>query len=414
MYVFIDNLPLDKIFNSLFFILLFRHLLTALLRRVYLSSQSTENYVDEITQQIVLTPSLKHVPQVRNMRCIRISTSVDHARYGQAPDPCVHYVDLPCLQTLPLVAHLLIQSGYIDHVVPLPQETEHIQFFGIRAPGEYVAWDYYLSPRSASKNLPSIAILPPADPIVIEDEPEGPNHAEDVVSLSGSSSPNVVVLSAPTSPDSSVSVSPGSTRLGSPVSPALANPLLAGLLAMPPSPASTVRAGPSSPVSSTTSSSPIGLVMPREETPRLNALLVSRVIRGQQGPHHLEEYRRPRPSTELACRYMVYRTYRAKIMDFGYSPFNEEHGGDAKGFMIASMDDIQRCINEALKEARYQLNKLTKPGLYALITETGPGSPYQHALNWLNAPNDFGDEAIMPELHLMALFNHSLRSYLTK
>ena len=101
-------------------------------------------------------------------------------------------------------------------------------------------------------------------------------------------------------------------------------------------------------------------------------------------------------------------------MDFGYSPFNEEHGGDAKAFLITSMDDIQRCINEALKEARYQLNKLTKPGLYGLITETGPGSPYQHALNWLNAPNDFGDEAIMPELHLMALFNHSLRAYLTK
>ena len=84
----------------------------------------------------------------------------------------------------------------------------------------------------------------------------------------------------------------------------------------------------------------------------------------------------------------------------------------AKKYLILNQDIILQCINNTLDEAEYRLNRLTKGGLTGLIGETGPGSPSGLALGFLNDPDIRYKEIEGPELELIALFNHSLRSQL--
>ena len=140
---------------------------------------------------------------------------------------------------------------------------------------------------------------------------------------------------------------------------------------------------------------------------------MSRSDREQQGPHHLQEFVRPRPKTDLASRYMLYRAYRQKIEDFGFSPYNNAHVEETKKFLAAGQNQILTCINDTLDEAGYMFNRLTKGGLAALIAERHPGSAAAQALQFLNDPNNINTEIVAPELELIALYNHSLRLHCT-
>ena len=84
----------------------------------------------------------------------------------------------------------------------------------------------------------------------------------------------------------------------------------------------------------------------------------------------------------------------------------------AQKYLILNQDTILQCINDTLDEAEYRLNRLTKGGLTDLIGETGPGSASGLALAFLNNPDTRYKEIEAPELELIALYNHSLRSQL--
>ena len=106
---------------------------------------------------------------------------------------------------------------------------------------------------------------------------------------------------------------------------------------------------------------------------------------------------------------MIYRAFRQKIEEFGYSPFSGAHVFEARRFLVQSQNMIRECINDTLDEAGYKLNRITKGGLAGLIAETGIGSPSANALNFLNDPNITNIEISAPELELIALYNHTLR-----
>ena len=445
-----------------------RKLLMALIRRVYVNEGNLGGiYVEEIAPGLVVTPAEKTVSPGNTMSCLRICLSVDHAVLPQPPAPRVHFVHIPVIHALGLVGYMLCREQSIEHVIPLPAETPTLQFFGIRATGEFTPWDYYLNMNSAVMNEGAITILPPHGPVVIEDasgscqccqdetpvsimdtdegssqtspralsredhsspmqdSPRSPSpdvdrsHGQEGARASEQSSPRSPSLDSPRSPspDSPRSPSPDSPRSPSPESPrspGLNDPRAPTQSS--PQTSSPRDSSPSTPSVSPLSnprapslgSSPISATI--SHTPRLDAMLMSRAYREQQGgPHHLEEYVRPRPSTPLVCRYMIYRAFRQKIEEFGYSPFTGAHVFEARRFLVQSQNMIRECINDTLDEAGYKLNRITKGGLAGLIAETGIGSPSANALNFLNDPNITNIEISAPELELIALYNHTLR-----
>ena len=78
-----------------------------------------------------------------------------------------------------LMASMLCRIEYVDHVIPHPAESETLQFFGVRATGEYKPWDYYLNRNSAIMNESGMTILPPPSPIIIKDAPETHDNEAD-------------------------------------------------------------------------------------------------------------------------------------------------------------------------------------------------------------------------------------------
>ena len=68
------------------------------------------------------------------------------------------------------MGHMLCRSNYIEHVIPLPVETATLQFFGARATGEHMPWDYYLNMNSAVLNEVGITNLPPPPSVIIKDD----------------------------------------------------------------------------------------------------------------------------------------------------------------------------------------------------------------------------------------------------
>ena len=387
-------------------------LLSSLINRVHVnSSHMVPQYVDNIAPGIVLTPAVKTLDQGTLLQCLRIIMSAHHTVLTQPP---IHFVDIPVIHAMGLVGHLLCKGDFADHVMPLPTEMPTLQFFGIRATGEYTPWDYYLNLQSAILNEGAITILPPSGPVVIQDNSTCSCCKDD--SYSGcpccKDDTPISVTDTDTDTDSHRSPLPESPPSPSPGSPR--RPSLPGT-STPGSPRTSSPDTPgASPLSdlctSLLGSSPVGTLT--SHTPRLNALLVSRADREQQGPHHLDEYVRPRPSTPLAVRYMIYRAYRQKIEDFGCSPFNQDHVAEAQKYLTLNQNTILDCINDTLDEAEYRLNRLTKGGLADLIGETGPDSASSLALKFLNDPDIRYKEIVAPELELIALYNHSLRSQL--
>ena len=435
-----------------------RILLTCLINRVHVNNTHMQpQFVDNIAPGIVLTPSVKTLSQGGLMQCLRITMRAHHAVLVQPP---MHFVDIPIIHAMGLMGHLLCKGDFIDHVIPLPVEKPNLQFFGIRASGEYIPWDYYLNAGSAALNEGAITIMPPQSPVVIQDDssecpcckdvsnpvchccnddtpisimdtdsprspsPESPSPASPGASTQGGPATSTPGSPRPNSPDTPRASplsdhdasSPAASSVVSPVASPVASSVASSVASPVASPVASTAASPgastaTSPVASTvasTAASPILI----SDTPRLDALLVSRTEREQQSPHYLDEYVRPRPSTPMAVRYMVYRAYRQKIEDFGCSPFNQDHVSMAKKYLILNQDIILQCINNTLDEAEYRLNRLTKGGLTDLIGETGPGSPSGLALGFLNDPDIRYKEIEGPELELIALFNHSLRSQL--
>ena len=107
---------------------------------------------------------------------------------------------------------------------------------------------------------------------------------------------------------------------------------------------------------------------------------------------------------------MIYRAYRQKIEDFGYSPSNQKD--EARRFLAVAQNSIPVCINATLDEVEYKLKRLTKAGLAALIAETSLGSASFHALLLLNDPDTLNTKIVELALELISLYNHSLRCHL--
>ena len=416
-----------------------KKLMTSLMRRVYVNGQFDRQFLEEIAPGLVLSPTLK-TTEGEILKCLRITQGVSPAAQSQEPSPRVHLVNIPYIHAMGLMINLLCRVNFVDHVIPLPAESETLQFYGVRATGEYMPWAYYLNRNSATVNESGMTILPPPSPITIKDDPETHDNETDnslnsnameidmdyspvspPASSQGNDDNSELDSSRATSQDSSRAASQDSSRdtsQDSPRSPSPANPRSPSQTSprspSPESPSATSQGNTSvsmstpchSPLSIPSTSSPF-----ISHTPRLDALLVARSDREQQGPHHLEEFVRPRPKTDPACRYMVYRAYRQKIEDFGFSPYNDVHVEEAKKFLAARQNEILNCINDTLDEAGYILNRLTKGGLAALIAERHQGSAAARALQFLNDPDNINTEIVAPELELMALYNHSLRLY---
>ena len=408
-----------------------KKLMMAMMRRAYVNGQFCSPFVEEIAPGLVLSPTAKPADG-GILKCLRVTQGADTASQSEGSAPRFHIVNIPYVHVMGLLASMLCRIECVDHVIPLPAESETLQFYGVRATGEYVPWDYYLNRNSALMNESGMTILPPPSPIIIKDPPV--NHDNEADSSLNSSAmeidqdssratPSTVSQgnasgsehdsSRVTSQDSPRSPSPESPRSPSPDTPRTAcrgyNMAIEEDSPRSPSPAISIPSVDTPvprPLSVPSTSSPIS------HTPRLDALLVSRSDRVHQGPHHLEEYVRPRPKTDFACRYMMYRAYRQKIEDFGFSPFNDGHVAEAKKFLGDRQSQILTHINDTLDEAGYMLNRITKGGLAALIAERHPGSAAKMALEFLNDPDNLNTEIVAPELELIALYNHSLRLYL--
>ena len=153
--------------------------------------------------------------------------------------------------------------------------------------------------------------------------------------------------------------------------------------------------------------------VPQNFSPQPQAPLDLSAIRGaHQGRLHADEVYRERPTTQLACRYLLCRAYEARIVAVGVPPFNDEHAEDARVYLTAYSGGLLSRINMTLDQAGYMLNRITYVGLTALIEMRGDGSPREEALNRLNLMGPQDPHQEIAERGMRAMFNHLLRNYL--
>ena len=139
---------------------------------------------------------------------------------------------------------------------------------------------------------------------------------------------------------------------------------------------------------------------------------LSSIRRVNQGPIHADEMWHERPTTQLACQYLVCRAYEARIVAMGEPPYDNDHAEDARVYLTAYSGGLLSRINATLDQAGYMLNRLTLVGLTALIEMRGVWSPREEALARLSPMGPQDPYREISERCLRAMFNYLLRTYL--